>query len=34
MQMQMESSVREQVEKIGLVPSEDPPKKIKVIVKK
>ncbi len=34
MQMQMESSVREQAEKIGLVPSEDPPKKIKVIVKK
>ena len=32
MQMQMESSVREQAEKIGLIPSEDPPKKIKVIV--
>lgn len=33
MQMQMESSVREQAEKIGLIPSEDPPTKIKVIAK-
>lgn len=32
MQMKMESSIREKAIKRGLVPSEDPPKKIRVIV--
>ncbi|MAD98243.1 MAG: S-adenosyl-methyltransferase [Flavobacteriaceae bacterium] len=32
MQMKMESSIREKAMKRGLLPSEEPPKKIKVIV--